>query len=338
MPRPIASQTFRTRITLFFFFLVILVVVENFTSFFDINIVSNNVEYTFDAVNNISSDRIEQLVNKKRKSLSAGPKIDCFCPNGRMNWIYYTNCPGRGSPVNKGAGIILRYMLWYADELCANVALLCTPQEWLSELHGCFAPQEAGWGEYFTPMRISGDTQESRVDFLYWDINESETFRGLTRIDGTPSIEQYELGRKMHEEGSPFVWMFGKNFWSTDLYTPKHNWPNQELSHRKYTDSCGIVDFDTSEEILNVGHLTMQLLNLTYSHDFITLHLRRGDIEGGRCDTRPGAVMKYLNCSMNGDDVKNVVVLTNGQDWYLELLKNTFTLVFLVRTSFYLIR
>ncbi len=65
----------------------------------------NNVEYTFDAVNNISSDRIEQLVNKKRKSLSAGPKIDCFCPDGRMNWIYYTNCPGRGSPVNKGAGI-----------------------------------------------------------------------------------------------------------------------------------------------------------------------------------------------------------------------------------------
>lgn len=219
-------------------------------------------------------------------------------------------------------------MFWYADELCANVALLCTPNEWLSEVHGCFAPKEAEWNEYFTPLRMSEKGTISKVDFFHWNVDVSKKIEGLTRIEGRPSIEKYELGRKLYSEGIPFVWVFNTNFWSTDLYTPKHDWPNQELSHQPYSDTCGIIDFDTSEELLDIGHLAMQELNLAYSDDFVTLHLRRGPTDHNKCETKPEAVMKYLNCSMDGDNVRNVVVLTNGKQWYLDFLKTNFSKTF----------
>ena len=44
----------------------------------------------------------------------------------------------------------------------------------------------------------------------------------------------------------------------------------------------------------------------------MTLHLRRGDYM--KCDTSPAAVVRYLQCSMDKDDVKKVVVLTNWRE------------------------
>ena len=101
------------------------------------------------------------------------------------------------------------------------------------------------------------------------------------------------------------------------------------IHHRPYTETCSAVDLQTTEELLDIGHLAMQELNLTYSRDFVTLHLRRGD--SAACDTSPERVVDYLNCSlMTGTDhdeeegVRNVVVLTNGDDAYCQDLEKEF--------------
>jgi len=309
------------------------------------NVLNVNANETINAtvnlpVNNEYDDDplgLEQLFDQKRESLRSNPNSanDCFCPNGRKNWIHFTGCPG-SIDSNAGAGIkdrenILRNLFWYADELCANIALMCTPEVWLSEKHGCYAPRNATWDAYFTPVRqISMNAMNRtdamlvsrKVDILHWDVNES-TFEGMKRIDEKPSIHAYEVGRKLHSEGTPFVWNFDRDFWGTDLYTPKHIWPNQILNHRKYTDSCGILDFDTSEELLNVAQLLLQELDIKHSQDFVTLHLRRGDYK--KCDTSPATVVKYLKCSMEKDDVKKVVVLTNGEENYVNNLVRVFS-------------
>ena len=55
----------------------------------------------------------------------------------------------------------------------------------------------------------------------------------------------------------------------------------------------------------------------------MTLHLRRGDYM--KCDTSPAAVVRYLQCSMDKDDVKIVVVLTNGEKKYMKNLERVFS-------------
>jgi len=275
-----------------------------------------------------------QLFDEKRKSLQSKPYYDCFCPNGRKNWIHFTGCPGSINE-NRGAGIkdrevILRNLMWFADELCANIALKCTPEVWLSEEHGCYAPRDATWDSYFTPVRNIRVTTNGldemvvpqKVNILHWDVNET-TFEGLTRIDRNPSIQEYELGRKLHSEGTSFVWNFNTDFWATDLFLAQHKWPNQVHNHREYTDSCGMVDLDTSEELLNIGQLVLKELNIKDSQEFVTLHLRRGDAMV--CDTSPVTVAGFLKCSIAEDDVKKVVVLTNGETEYVKDLMEVFS-------------
>lgn len=104
--------------------------------------------------------------------------------------------------------------------------------------------------------------------------------------------------------------------------TPSNTWPKQTLSHRNYSESCGVVDFDTSEELLNIGQLVLKELNITTSQEFVTLHLRRGDWK--ECDTRPRSVIKYLKCSIVDDDVHKVLVLTNGEMEYKKNLTRAF--------------
>lgn len=275
----------------------------------------------------LGNDSLQLIFDLKRKSLKS-KSADCFCPNGRENWIYYNHCPG-SIEHNQGAGIkdrqnILRNLFWYADELCAKLAVTCTPQVWLSEEHGCFAPEDARWDTYFTPVRNSNDSFFP-VDVLYWDVNVS-TFKGFEKVDGEPSIQAYEAGRKLYSQNIPFVWNFNATFWNTDLYDPLHIWPQQVFNHRKYTDSCGWIDFDTTEELLNIGQLALQELNITSSQDFVTLHLRRGDYM--QCNTNPWRVIKYLKCSIVDNDVKKVVVLTNGEKEYTKRLNRTFSKAF----------
>ena len=271
------------------------------------------------------SDLIEQLFDSKRMELRSEPEGDCFCPNGRKNWIHYTGCLGNLHH-NRGSGIkdrqnILRHMMWYADELCAKVALRCIPTIWLGKKHGCIPPLEARWDIYFTPIRkTSNGTVLTARDMLHWDVNE-QTFEGLEEIKGgKANIAGYEMGRKLHSEGIPFVWRFDAHFWQTDLNTRGHNWPNQLLNHSEYSmDTCGVVDFDVSEELLNIAQLILQELNIQHSNHFVTLHLRRGDYQ--ECDNHIETVIEYLKCSIDKDDIQKVLVLTNGKNWYLRSLQ-----------------
>mmetsp|Transcript_27716 Transcript_27716/g.42458 ORF Transcript_27716/g.42458 Transcript_27716/m.42458 type:complete len:434 (+) Transcript_27716:63-1364(+) len=274
---------------------------------------------------------LKELFDQKRKSIQPND-MDCFCPNGRNNWIHFTGCPGSVDN-NAGAGIkdrenILRNLMWYADELCANIALSCSPEVWLSQKHGCYAPHSATWDAYFTPVRNSEDTIKKKANILFWDIDAESTFEGLQVIDDqTAGIAAYEEGRQLHSEGTPFVWNFYRDFWGTNLYTKDHIWPNQNLNHREYTDTCGILDLDTSEELLNIGELALQEMNIKYSNEFVTLHLRRGDAMES-CNTRPDTVREYLKCSIGTDDVRKVIVLTNGKKWYTENLMSMFSAEF----------
>lgn len=282
---------------------------------------------------NTSALTIEQLFDLKRNELESKPDQDCFCPNGRNNWIHYSHCPGRGGR-NHGAGIkdrqnILRNVMWYADELCAKIALECTPKVWLSEAHGCYAPPEARWDVYFTPVRkTSNGVVLTAKNILHWDIDAETAFKGLVEIKGdTTNVRGYEMGRKLYAEGTPFVWQFDVTFWQTNLYTPKNIWPNQLLSHRKYSvETCGVVDFDASIELLNIGQLVLQELKIQRSNDFVTIHLRRGDHMG--CDTKVETVIDYLKCSIGEDDIRKVLVLTNGKKEYLRQLREGFSKAF----------
>eukprot|EP00957_Ditylum_brightwellii_P051746 3924265-Ditylum_brightwellii.AAC.1 len=83
---------------------------------------------------------------------------------------------------------------------------------------------------------------------------------------------------------------------------------------------------DTSEELLNIGQLMLEELGIKYSHEFVTLHLRRGDYM--KYDTNPWVVVKYLNCSLGDDNVKKVVVLTNGEESYTKKLSRKFAKAF----------
>jgi hypothetical protein len=279
----------------------------------------------------IREDSIDLKIEEKLRLLrSSGP--DCFCPSGRKNWIYYTDCPGRGSK-NRGAGIndrqaILGNILWYADELCAKVALLCDPNDWLSTAHGCYAPKSSEWSSYFTPVRKS---QNTAVDILYSsnavnEQNQKRIFRGLRRIKGA-TIENYNLGRRLYAKDEPFVWEFDIHFYKTEFYLVAKKLglsSKQILDHRKYNETCGVIDVDTTDELLGIAHLAMKELGLAYSQDFVTLHLRRGDYRN--CDTDVETVMKYLNCSIEPGTVKQVVVLTNEKkEQYLNNLSQNFT-------------
>ena len=291
---------------------------ENASNIIDIK----TEELAFGKVNDQTS--LKDLFDQKRKYIQPN-NTDCFCPNGRNNWIHYTGCHG-------GAGIkdrenIVRNLMWYADELCANISLACSPEVWLSQEHGCYAPRSATWDAYFTPVRKSEDNINNKADILFWDIDTESTFEGLKVIDQTASIAAYEEGRQLHSEGTPFVWKYDRDFWGTNLYNKDHIWPNQNLNHREYTATCGILDVDTSEELLNIGELVLEEMNIKYSNEFVTLHLRRGDAMES-CDTSPDTVLKYLKCSIDNDDVRKVIVLTNGKEEYMDTLMNSFSAEF----------
>mmetsp|Transcript_60531 Transcript_60531/g.89802 ORF Transcript_60531/g.89802 Transcript_60531/m.89802 type:complete len:434 (-) Transcript_60531:103-1404(-) len=286
-----------------------------------IDIIPTNISATSMSMD----DSIKRLFDEKRMELRSEAEEDCFCPNGRKSWIHYTGC-------QNGAGIadrknILRYVTWYADELCAKISLTCTPEVWLAEKHGCFAPREARWDSYFTPIRkTSNGTILTARDILHWDINET-IFEGLLQVKESTNIAGYEMGRELYAKGIPFVWKFDVNYWKTDLNTPTHRWPHQKLSHREYSlDTCGMIDFDTSEELLNVAELLSQELNIQHSNNFVTLHLRRGDSK--KCDTEVKTVIEYLKCSIGDDDIQKVLVLTNGEKQYLRNLQEAFSEAF----------
>lgn len=88
-----------------------------------------------------------------------------------------------------------------------------------------------------------------------------------------------------------------------------------------------MVDLETSDEMLDVGQLMMDVIGTKNSDEYITLHLRRGDYR--ECSTDVDDVISYLRCSMHDDlDVKKVVVLTNGEKEYTWKLKQKFKMAF----------
>jgi hypothetical protein len=129
----------------------------------------------------------------------------------------------------------------------------------------------------------------------------------------------------LHAKDKPFVWKFNISYWDSEFFKNGHGfWYTQNLTHREYNDTCGVIDFDSSEELLGIARFVMNELGLAFSQDFVTLHLRRGDYR--RCDTEINTVMKYLRCSMRTDNVTKVVVLTNENDQqYLNDLHQNFT-------------
>ena len=279
------------------------------------------------------NETLTSLIRKKRQSFHRIVP-DCFCPKGRPNYIFYTDCPQGKNHANLGAGIkdrmnILRHLMWYADELCAKIFLSCTPKIWLSEAHGCFAPQYASWTDYFTPMRnVSGSVSKADI-ILSADEVENAQFDTMDIIvsDHGPSIYEYEIARKrIQNKSKPFIWVFDKNFWSTDLYTPRFGWPKQNLNHRTYTEDCSMVDFDTSEELLLIGQLLLDSLGLERSEDYATLHLRKKD--WNKCDTSPSVVVDYLKCSLQGQHIKSLIVMTNGSNGYFNHLRKEFQIAF----------
>lgn len=81
--------------------------------------------------------------------------------------------------------------------------------------------------------------------------------------------------------------------------------------------------------MLNVGKLLLEQLGIQNSFDFVTLHLRRGDYM--KCPNDPATVMNYVNCSMannNSENVKKIVVLTNGEREYIQNLTEAFSTTF----------
>lgn len=279
----------------------------------------------------INNTAIAQVFDLKRIELQLeSAEEDCFCPNGRTNWIHYSACTHRAGINDRQK--ILQNLMWYADELCAKVAIECTPEVWLAEEpHGCYAPPKARWDAYFTPVRktING-TMLTAKDILHWDV-DATSFEGLREIKtntlreiktNTTNIKGYEMVRKLYAEGTPFVWQFDVNYWSwMKFVAPK------KVTHRKYSaDTCGVADLDTSVELLNIGQLMLQELNIEHSDDFVTIHLRRGDYM--KCDTQVKTVINYLECSIGGDDIKKVLVLTNGEKDYLKELQEEFSKAF----------
>ena len=279
------------------------------------------------------SDSIEIITNKHlplvkdhlQIQVPSSGEPDCFCPNGRKNWIYYTYCSFAGIRDREN---IIRHMTWLADELCAKFALKCRPHRWLNwRKHGCYAPKTAEWSSYFTTVRKSSNgTTLSKVNILYSNVNETnekEVFHGLRYIEGPPTIGKYNLGIRLNAQDVPFVWEFNSYFWKTEL-NKSGPWPHKNLTHREYNDTCGVIDLDPSEELEDIARLAMNELGLT-TEDFVTLHLRRGDAINS-CETDPETLMKYLNCSIASDNVKQVVVLTNEkEEQYLNELSQNFT-------------
>lgn len=281
---------------------------------------------------NDDNSSIFDLIAQKQQSIKDLSGKDCFCPNGRNNWIHYTNCPSSGAGI-KDRQNILRNMMWYADELCAKIALECTPNAWLSEQHGCYVPVNATWDVYFTPVRLNASQTviESRADIIHLGINTTSVFKGLKTIYNA-SVQGYEAGKKLYSNGIPFVWEFDRSFWKTDLHNKGFSLKkkiDQSFNHRPYNDTCGKLDFEASNEILNVGQLLLEQLGIQNSFDFVTLHLRRGDYM--KCPNDPATVMNYVNCSMandNSENVKKIVVLTNGEREYIQNLTKAFSTTF----------
>jgi hypothetical protein len=284
-----------------------------------------------DSIEIIENDDSQLVKDEFQRKVSPSSEPDCFCPNGRKNWIYYSHCSGAGAGI-RDREIIVRNLIWLADELCAKVALKCPPRRWLNRRnHGCSAPKTAEWSSYFTTVRKSSNgTTLSKVDILYSNVNETnekDFFHGLRYIKGPPTIEKYNLGIRLTAQDEPFVLDFSTNFWKSEfnIQSILGSWPHKNLTHREYNDTCGLIDLDPSEELLGIAHLAINELGLTVQ-DFVTLHLRRGD-SIYKCETDAETVMKYLNCSLRAtDNVKQVVVLTNEkEEQYLNDLSQNFS-------------
>ena len=284
-------------------------------------------------------------------AINNGEGEDCFCPSGRPNWIYYTNCPGNGAGM-KDRQNILRNVLWWADELCAKVALKCSPGIFLGKQHGCFAPETATWDDYFVTRR---DVVETGVLTYIPLVNRSNKFDVNTiivsnlrsswpahltppkdSIVGTTGVQGYEQARELYyaQNGTTFLWQFDISFWDSDLYTEHIFKKSREeiLPHRPYTTDCRKIDFYPTKLHIAVAQILLDSMNMTYIEQFATLHLRRGDYR--ECDTDPETVMRYLKCSLPGgfarpgsngnSTIDTLLAFTNGEPNY----KANFTRVF----------
>lgn len=242
---------------------------------------------------------------------------------------------------------IMRNVLWWADELCARVAVKCSPKVFLGEKHSCFAPETATWDEYFVtgrgpPSRATG--KRTLVDdVLVYEplLDDGSKFENLTTIvtnlrsdleypnredadnEGMMTgIDGYKKARELASRNETFVWRFEVSFWNSNLYTQKFlKQPREQvLSHRDYTDNCPKIDFYPTRHHLHFARIVLDFLNITKVDQYATMHLRRGDYR--KCNTEPDEVIRYLNCSL-GDVIASpqkrlstLLIFTNGDSGY----------------------
>lgn len=281
---------------------------------------------------------------------------DCFCPNGRHNWIYYNQyCPSG----YRGAGIkdrqnIFRNVLYWADEVCARVAFGCSPKVMLAEKkHACRVPENAAWDDYFVVVRNIKDQQLTLVDGLleYVPVLDESKFDGMTTIDttqdshgkrdnpdweqGTTALNAYKQAQELYAKNETFVWRFGVSFWQSDLHIKdfftKGRYREGVIPHRQYTDDCGILDLYMTKTQIRVAQILLDLMSIEYVEQFVSLHLRRGDYK--KCDTTPKMIVDYLKCSIIEDEqhdttIEHVLAFTNGDAEYRNNMTNAFNEAF----------
>ena len=295
---------------------------------------------------------------------------DCFCPKGRPNWIYYTNCPGVGAGI-KDRQNIFRNLMWWADELCARIAIQCSPNVFLGKQHKCYAPETATWDEYFVTGRgqsgvhgwrnieyVEGvvdyvpllDYQDSRFDGISTIVRTN--FRSIwpAKIDPPPEqpegtmtgLEGYMKARDFLAKNKTFVWHFDVSFWHSDLNTFGHIGKKREdvVPHRSYSKECKIIDLHPTQLQIHLARILLETMDIQHVDQFVTLHMRRGDWR--ECDTEPETIMKYLNCSLSGDlslfgggsgIVDTVLAFTNADEEYKTNVTKKFQDTFPPNTS-----
>ena len=215
----------------------------------------------------IYKNKLFLLIEQMKRTLTRN-STDCVCTS-RQNLIAYTNCPGWPGH-NQGAGIkdrmnILRYMFWFADELCAKVVLRCSPKLWLSEAHGCYASKEATWDNYFTPIRSMNGTLRQASNILILNPTPESLFENRTVIRSEePTIQDYKSARRLVSHDESFVWV------------------DRIMVSRLFLDKLENSSLFTGQQLLddNCFRFSMEKVLIQFSK----FHLERGHISCASCD------------------------------------------------------
>lgn len=240
---------------------------------------------------------------------------DCFCPNGRQNWMFYNHYLPKGTGIGDRE-FIIRALLKISDQVCARLAIEHTPKELLSSiLHNCNVPLNSTWLDYFSPSRrINGSL--TLIDVLEEKpVHPEDLSKEVIRINDQ-SENGYNLARALEAEGKPFAWIFSGSFYRSGIF--KSGFLDKPLE-TPYTETCGEVELAHTKHQLNIASFSMQQLNLSSGH-YISLHIRRGDTvwiprwQSVYCDNEPSVVINLLGCQLCKAIMPEKLLITTEYD------------------------